>query len=537
MPGKADSIAVIMPDGSKETVQRRHMVMTIGEAYKIFLTYFPDIQCGKSRFAELRPPYVLLVSKTPQNVCGCKYHSNVFLLLECLNRKFPGTFPRYEKEAFLGQCVCNLQNETCMSNACDLCQDGSLFEQNFANKLTDEAKKSEMRWDQWMPNSTGYIEKRELHGTVEDMLLSLNDQLPRFTWHVFIKDKQPKSYQNDKEEAKSSDSDLCMGQMDYSENWTSMYQDEVQSAHWHKEKISVYTVMLWHREITKSWVIVSDCLDHSKKAVVAFLISILEFTKKTMPSVKMVKMWTDGAASQFKNKYVFAFLVVANNIGFEISWSFHPTSHGKGPSDALGGTAKRMVARQILSRRGNVRDAKGFQQVISRLSSIIRCTEVTPQEIEDACSELKIDTIWESVPAMPGTLNTHFVQPHLNSVECKFYDTAQKSTIHQLDIQIFYSQVSITTQAASETEPPASGAGQADIEARQTASGTGQAAKKRKRSNKTHTRTGRKETEPYPCPRCLWAYGDTRPSNSIDVKSRAKSRNHFEKKRVKSRKN
>ena len=30
---------------------------------------------------------------------------------------------------------------------------------------------------------------------------------------------------------------------------------------------------------------------------------------------------------------------------------------------------------------------------------------------------------------------------------------------------------------------------------------------------------------------------DYRPSNSIDVKSRAKSRNHFEKKRVKSRKN
>ncbi|CAF1620097.1 unnamed protein product, partial [Didymodactylos carnosus] len=55
-------------------------------------------------------------------------------------------------------------------------------------------------------------------------------------------------------------------------------------------------------------------------------------------------VYTDGAASQFKQRYLFQNLTrtVAEH-ALKLSWNFFATSHGKGVVDAIGGTVKRMV--------------------------------------------------------------------------------------------------------------------------------------------------------------------------------------------------
>ena len=55
----------------------------------------------------------------------------------------------------------------------------------------------------------------------------------------------------------------------------------------------------------KSFAVISDDLSHDKKSVYAFNKAILEEVRKITPVTK-VHYWSDGAASQFKNRYKLA---------------------------------------------------------------------------------------------------------------------------------------------------------------------------------------------------------------------------------------
>jgi hypothetical protein len=70
-------------------------------------------------------------------------------------------------------------------------------------------------------------------------------------------------------------------------------------------------------------------------------------------------VFTDGAGSQFKNRYVYHHLSHFRKIfGFAIlGWNFFATAHGKGPVDGVGGTLKRMARSTVLRRKCNIHTA------------------------------------------------------------------------------------------------------------------------------------------------------------------------------------
>ena len=125
--------------------------------------------------------------------------------------------------------------------------------------------------------------------------------MPKFLKHCFINRKQTESYQLDREEAQSFDSNTMTLQMDFAENYACTAQDEVQSAHWKQAQITLYTSVAWFRSDIFSHVIISDNLKHDKYAVVVYLSEILKYKPE---NVRFLKVWTDGPNSQFKNKYV-----------------------------------------------------------------------------------------------------------------------------------------------------------------------------------------------------------------------------------------
>ena len=61
--------------------------------------------------------------------------------------------------------------------------------------------------------------------------------------HYFIKQKQSKSYHDHKAQL-HSDPDTAVLQMDVAKNFSTLWQDEVQSAHWHKKQVTVFTAAL-----------------------------------------------------------------------------------------------------------------------------------------------------------------------------------------------------------------------------------------------------------------------------------------------------
>ena len=98
MPEKADYISIRDENSNKVHKQKRHLVMTIAKTYQCFAAENPEEKIGKS---SLRPKWVLLCSEMPQNVCGCKYHKNVILLLDSPHKKFPDVMPLYSKQAYV----------------------------------------------------------------------------------------------------------------------------------------------------------------------------------------------------------------------------------------------------------------------------------------------------------------------------------------------------------------------------------------------------------------------------------------------------
>ena len=58
--------------------------------------------------------------------------------------------------------------------------------------------------------------------------------------------------------------------------------------------------------ITESFVIISDDLKHDKLAVHKFLTLILTLLKEKYTGIETIQIFSDGASSQFKQRYLFS---------------------------------------------------------------------------------------------------------------------------------------------------------------------------------------------------------------------------------------
>ncbi|KAG8171901.1 hypothetical protein JTE90_017788 [Oedothorax gibbosus] len=104
-PGKKDVMVIHTSNGEKITKQKRHLFTSLKEAHALFLQQHPSISLGRSKFAKLRPKYVLLNSKLPHNVCMCKYHENFINSVNSLS-KVMVSVPPYTHD-FPNQLICD----------------------------------------------------------------------------------------------------------------------------------------------------------------------------------------------------------------------------------------------------------------------------------------------------------------------------------------------------------------------------------------------------------------------------------------------
>jgi hypothetical protein len=141
-------------------------------------------------------------------------------------------------------------------------------------------------------------------------------------------------------------------QVDYSENFAIGFQDEVQSAHWSKKQLSFFTAHAWlAKSKSESFTFISDDITHNKYTVNACLEQLLTTLQRSVPDLQEIHFFSDGAASQFKQRYLFRNLTyLANAFNVLVSWHFFASHHGKGVMDGLGATVKRLVHQQIRER-------------------------------------------------------------------------------------------------------------------------------------------------------------------------------------------
>ncbi|XP_060754349.1 uncharacterized protein LOC132865864 isoform X2 [Neoarius graeffei] len=428
-PGKKD-VVIIRVEGKKNKIQKRHMTMSLMEAYRLFKEDHPEVTVGKSKFAELRPPFVLLRSDTPKNVCLCKYHENTSLLLNCAYKHLPRMAFKSVSN-YVDAVVCSSGSVACMLNECDECGEGRKFLQLISN-IPEEEKDTNTSWYVW-ESVEGVQVKTQKVGLFRDVLQMLLQTAPRFIRHAFIKQQQSRFFEGKKKEGNKG---CVVLQVDFAENYSVGYQDEIQSAHWNQSQITIFTAVAWVNEEVQSYVIVSDELQHDKNAVTAFLTTLVKDLEVRFPEMQKLHIFSDGSASQFKNRFVWFFLASTFMEIFPAitaEWHYFATGHGKGAVDGVGGTVKRAVGTAVLSREVVVANAENFAETAKKVCPKMEVLFVRQEEIKAFCTTHEVGRYWELVTPLPGTLNVHSVSPVAwGQVQHKPYSIATTTAEHTL---------------------------------------------------------------------------------------------------------
>lgn len=144
--------------------------------------------------------------------------------------------------------------------------------------------------------------------------------------------------------------------MDFSENYLTKYAEEIQAFHFggSRQQISLHTVVTYTKEDsdelkTTCYCSMSQNLLHSPPAIWAHLQPILN----RLPSeVEIIHFWSDGPVTQYRNKYMFYFLVTHLAEFYpaikHFTWNYHEAGHGKGATHGVGAVCKRSADRLFL---------------------------------------------------------------------------------------------------------------------------------------------------------------------------------------------
>ena len=216
----------------------------------------------------------------------------------------------------------------------------------------------------------------------------LSEKIPSFLIHTCTKRAQSSYFQLKILRVPASSAII---QVDFSENYSLQEQGEVQSAHWNEEQLTLFTVCVWMYKIKKSFVFVSDDLDHDKTSVIVFMNELLKALTRDY-GINNCDIFSDEPSSQFKNQCVCNYLPnFCNAYDIEkLSWHFFPSSHGKGAVDDIGGTVKREVWMAKLARKVIVHSLDDFYAAAKKLSRNIEIIKLSAAEITTEAETLNL---------------------------------------------------------------------------------------------------------------------------------------------------
>lgn len=141
--------------------------------------------------------------------------------------------------------------------------------------------------------------------------------------------------------------------MDFSENYKCSFQNEVQSAFFYQNLVTIHPCMVYYRNtidnrsflVKHSIIGVSNDLKHDSHLVNIFENKILNRVKEHLPGLNDIVQFTDGCAAQYKGKQSFGYLSQGS---IRTERKIFETSHGKNVCDGLGAIVKTSCYRAML---------------------------------------------------------------------------------------------------------------------------------------------------------------------------------------------
>lgn len=193
--------------------------------------------------------------------------------------------------------------------------------------------------------------------TKEDFFNDLRQKWPELLRHDFLARSQASYFTDKKESVEDGEFIVCL---DFSANYTFSVQNAIQSHHWNNSQATIHPYVVYYRENGEmkhiNYVVISEKVSHDASSVHLFNFKLIEFLKNKFGADKIKKnsYFSDGAASQYKNKYNFVNLINhKKDFNVNAEWNFFATSHGKGACDGLAGSFKRQAFRASLQRESD----------------------------------------------------------------------------------------------------------------------------------------------------------------------------------------
>lgn len=353
-PGKRDCKSVKKVDG-RVHVQKRLLLGNAKELLLAFKKAHPDHKIGLSKFWELKPKECIPVGgKGTHSVCVCKIHQNFKLMisgaqLKKLTIDDESKFFLQDYKTILQKIMCGNPTVSCHSLECDNCPGvdsiksllKEIFDENFIDNIT---------YKKWTTTDRSNLETHV--DPVDEFIDKFCEDLCKLIPHDFIAKSQSKFLEDTKNNLMPGEF-LVLG--DFAENYTCLIQDAIQSYHWNNTQVTIHPFVVYYKKndelLHESYVVVSECLTHDAVTVNLFVKKFIEQLKKKHDNVKKTIFFTDGAASQYKNKTNFINLTHHfQDFKVKAEWHFFATSHGKSPCDGVGGTIKRCATLASLKR-------------------------------------------------------------------------------------------------------------------------------------------------------------------------------------------
>ena len=369
---------------SKKTMKPKMVLQrSIRETYNLYKSENPQAKLKISKFSSIRPKHVRPQREAKLFQCLCIYCTNIDLKVESINKLKDLPARIKDKYALLNETMCppeenGFHARACVDRLCEKCPKTipSVATVNNATVIS---------WRQWERcNMQGSLTKRmdirQKTGTVGELLEDLRKDLEPFARHLFTA-----KWQQDQLSKLTRDppQGTMITIMDFSENYTCVAQEEVQSARWFQPQVTLFPAVCMYKcpatgEVIREAIhIISADKDHDNHAVAHFSKIIHDHITVTRKiKIEREIQFTDGCAAQFKSKNTLADISFsAQDFNFPVTRNFFESCHGKGPSDGEGGVVKSYMTRKVKSGGAIVRNAEEFYEVCA--SSDLLKTEGT----------------------------------------------------------------------------------------------------------------------------------------------------------------
>jgi hypothetical protein len=212
---------------------------------------------------------------------------------------------------------------------------------------------------------------------------------------------------------------------DYSENFRTLYQDEIQSAHYQYAQVTLYCQVSWfscptcQAQIHEAAAFISEDLLHDPFAILAFHKSYKKYLLEQGIEIQHQVFYSDGCPTQYKAKQPFEHTRTSKEtLGHTSEHCFFGTRHGKSECDAVGGLLKSKARSHVAARAGLIRNADEFFQFCKTLEKKVECAKGEHKsrvifKVDDIERPKKERTL---VP-LPGTQKLHHIKAGENDGE------------------------------------------------------------------------------------------------------------------------